>query len=88
MFTCNGLFVGVSYAIGCRSAMHVFIHQPGIYYSDTPLPGRVSLLEDYSEFLTKVFEREGIVPKDSVFWFSQSVTFLSRNETLQHCYDT
>lgn len=47
----------------------VFIHQPGIYYSDTPIPGRVSLLEDYSEFLTKVFEREGIVPKDSVFWF-------------------
>lgn len=47
----------------------VFIHQPGIYYSDKPIPGRVSLLEDYSEFLTEVFDREGITPKESVFWF-------------------
>ena len=47
----------------------VFIHQPGIYYSDTPMPGRVSLLGDYSEFLTKVFDREGISPKECVFWF-------------------
>ena len=47
----------------------VFIHQPGIYYSDTPIAGRIPLLEDYSEFLTKVFEREGINTRNSVFWF-------------------
>lgn len=52
-----------------KLAYDVFIHKPGIYYTDVPIPGRKPIIEDYCDFLSSVFKRESIQVSESTFWF-------------------
>lgn len=51
-----------------KLSYNVFVTAPGAYRSDSVDPNRPTLLQDYTAFIRKVLEREGVEPANSIFW--------------------